>query len=176
MTLIVLLETNSFLRLKKITKETSPEPEPPKKIKQAKSEKKTEIEVLNPKATPVRSARLVSGVRLTFVPLGSQASVDHSSEADDEDEEDLEPIPDLTPALLEFSNIPLHQFEQSFKFIQSHPRQVMLPDSYDRLVIGGFRAAVKGRTKYAKQCVHQALVIQYSEKLGKDGVGRFFKR
>ena len=29
---------------------------------------------------------------------------------------------------------------------------------------------------HAKQCVHQALLIQYCRQLGKDGVGLFFKR
>lgn len=52
----------------------------------------------------------------------------------------------------------------------------MVPDAYDMLVIAGFRAAVRGRPKYARQCVHQALLVQYCEKLGKDGVQLFFKR
>ena len=39
-----------------------------------------------------------------------------------------------------------------------------------------FTAAGKGQEKFAKQCVHQALIIQYSAKLGRDGVALFFKR
>lgn len=34
----------------------------------------------------------------------------------------------------------------------------------------------KGKSKYAKQCVHQALLIQYCRQLGKDGISVFFKR
>jgi len=33
-----------------------------------------------------------------------------------------------------------------------------------------------GNDTYAKQCVHQALLIQYCRQLGKDGVALFFKR
>jgi cell division cycle protein 37 len=35
---------------------------------------------------------------------------------------------------------------------------------------------MEGHAKAAKQCVHQALLIQYCRQLGKDGVGLFFKR
>lgn len=100
----------------------------------------------------------------------------HQEEADDDDDDDPERIPDLSPTLLQFSQIPIGHFEQSFKFIQGHARQVMASGTYDQLVIAGFRAAVKGKKKYAKQCVHQALLVQYCEKLGKDGVQLFFKR
>lgn len=77
---------------------------------------------------------------------------------------------------MEFTKIPPGDFEQSYKFIQSHPRDVMRPGTYDQLVIAGFRASVKGEDTYARQCVHQALIVQYCEKLGRDGVGLFFKR
>ncbi|KAG8871476.1 hsp90 co-chaperone Cdc37 [Tulasnella sp. 331] len=143
-----------------VTKEPPPEPATPKNAKA--TSKKTEIEVLNPKASAAAP-----------VPTTNEA-VD-VEEADDEDD-DPERIPDLTPTLLEFSHIPLGQFEQSFTFIQGHARQVIATGTYDQLVIAGFRAAIKGNKKYAKQCVHQALLIQYCEKLGKDGVRLFFKR
>ena len=52
----------------------------------------------------------------------------------------------------------------------------MQEDNYDKLVLAGFRAAMAGKKKYAKQCVHQALVVQYCAKLGRDGVSLFFKR
>ncbi|KAG9009534.1 hsp90 co-chaperone Cdc37 [Tulasnella sp. JGI-2019a] len=140
-----------------VTKEPPPEPTAPKK-KKAKAATTTEIEVLNPKASP------------------AAATTEEAANADDDEDDEDDRIPDLTPTLLEFSQIPLGQFEQSFRFIQSHARQVMAPGTYDQLVIAGFRAAVKGKKKYAKQCVHQALLVQYCEKLGKDGVQLFFKR
>lgn len=60
--------------------------------------------------------------------------------------------------------------------MQAHPKEFKREGIYDELVIGGFRAAIRGEKKYAKQCIHQALIIQYCDKLGKDGVSLFFKR
>jgi len=144
-----------------ITKEPAPEPEKEAKATRKPATKKPEIEVLNPN-------RPSHGDRQPTAPA--------DDDGDDDDDDDPERIPDLSPKLLEFSQIPVHDFERSYKFIQNHPREVMRPGSYDELVIAGFRAAVKGRNEYAKQCVHQALLIQYSEKLGRDGVQLFFKR
>ena len=33
-----------------------------------------------------------------------------------------------------------------------------------------------GKDAYARQCVHQGLLLQYCNKLGRDGIGLFFKR
>jgi len=42
--------------------------------------------------------------------------------------------------------------------------------------VEAFDAQMENKPKYAKQCVHQALLIQYCRQLGRDGVGLFFKR
>lgn len=42
--------------------------------------------------------------------------------------------------------------------------------------MAAFTAQSDGKPKYAKQCVHQSLLLQYCDKLGKDGVAVFFKR
>jgi len=52
----------------------------------------------------------------------------------------------------------------------------VVPGASDALLVSAFRAQKEGKSKYAKQCVHQSLVLQYGEKLGKDGVQLFFKR
>ena len=46
----------------------------------------------------------------------------------------------------------------------------------DALLVAGFRAQGQNQPKYAKQCIHQSLLLQYCEKLGRDGVGVFFKK
>ena len=107
-------------------------------------------------------------------PASSSKPAD-DADADDEDDDD-ERIPDLTPTLFEFTKIRLGDFEKSYKFIQDHSREVMLPGVYNQLVIAGFRAAVKKDFPYARQCVHQGMIVQYCEKLGRDGPGLFFKR
>ncbi|KAG6868974.1 hypothetical protein C0993_006496 [Termitomyces sp. T159_Od127] len=134
-----------------------PEPEPIPHAKFDKGKEKiktttTEYEVLNPKAAASTSA----------------------DKNEDEDEDD-ETLPDLTPSLEAFSKIPLRAYDKSFEFIQSH-RDVIVPGASDALLVAAFRAQSAGKTKYAKQCVHQSLLLQYCEKLGTDGVRVFFRK
>ena len=114
----------------------------------------TTIEVLNPKAAE---------------PSTSGAP---TAEPEVEDEEGL---PELTPSLEAFSKIRLGDYQKSFEFIQQH-RDVYVPGASDALLVAAFTAEGDGKSKYAKQCVHQSLLIQYCEKLGRDGVGVFFKK
>ncbi|KAF9013206.1 hypothetical protein BDQ17DRAFT_1386816 [Cyathus striatus] len=86
-----------------------------------------------------------------------------------------EELPELTPTLEAFSKLPLKGYEKSFEFIQAH-RDVVVPGASDALLVAAFKAQSDGKSKYAKQCVHQSLLLQYCEKLGPDGVGIFFKK
>ncbi|KAG8891784.1 hsp90 co-chaperone Cdc37 [Tulasnella sp. 403] len=151
---------DGFSRTSVVKEEPAPQPPHPTK---KKTKTTTEIEVLNPGAPPAAV--------LSNLPPPAQIP---SATIESEDDDDR--IPDLSATMLEFSKIPLGQFERSYKFIQHHPREIMFPGAYDQMVIAGFRAAVKGEKKYAKKCVHQALIIQYCEKLGRDGVKLFFQR
>ncbi|KAN0139805.1 Cdc37 N terminal kinase binding domain containing protein [Lactarius tabidus] len=132
-------------------------PEPAPVIK-TKSTSKTHIEVLNPASTPSEPS----------------ASASTSMAPDDNGDEDAE-LPHMTPALEEFAKLPLWSFEKLWLYIQNH-REVVVPGASDALLVSAFRAQRDGKSKYAKQCVHQSLVLQYGEKLGKDGVQLFFKR
>lgn len=125
------------------------------KKKEKTTEKTTTIEVLNPKA----------GGSSSSAPVQEEAS-------DDEDDNDL---PELTPSLEAFSKIAVGDYDKSFEFIQKH-RDVYVPGASDALLVAAFTAQGDGKTKYARQCVHQSLLIQYCEKLGRDGVGLFFKK
>lgn len=81
----------------------------------------------------------------------------------------------MTPNLIAFSKIPLRDYEKSFHFIQDH-RDVYVEGASDALLVAAFTAENRGESAYAKQCVHQSLLLQYCEKLGPDGVRLFFKR
>jgi cell division cycle protein 37 len=116
----------------------------------------TEIEVLNPSAV-------------------ASSTPTAAADNDDEEEEEEEGLPEITPALVEFSKIPLKEYEKSFEYIQHH-REVYVPGASDALLVAAFRAQGQDKPKYAKQCIHQSLLLQYCEKLGKDGVGIFFKK
>jgi cell division cycle protein 37 len=115
----------------------------------------TEIEVLNP---------------------GAAASSTPSATANEDENDDEEgELPELTPALVAFSKIPLRAYDKSFEYIQQH-REVYVPGASDALLVAAFRAQSQNKPKYAKQCIHQSLLLQYCEKLGADGVGVFFKK
>ncbi|KAG6890595.1 hypothetical protein C0995_006571 [Termitomyces sp. Mi166 len=143
----------------------APPPPEPKPLPHAKFDKgkektkstTTEYEVLNPKA------------------VAASTSADDDDDEDEDEDEDDETLPDLTPSLEAFSKIPVRAYEKSFEFIQSH-RDVIVPGASDALLVAAFRAQSAGKSKYAKQCVHQSLLLQYCEKLGKDGVRVFFRK
>lgn len=50
----------------------------------------------------------------------------------------------------------------------------MVPGAWGTLLLAAFWALKEGKSKYAKQCVHQSKVLEYIEKLGNDGVRLFF--
>ncbi|KAF9468496.1 hsp90-like protein [Collybia nuda] len=136
-----------------------PKPEPPPvpitKIDKGKK-KTTEIEVLNPKG-------ILSAQGDPKVPADSVLS------------EDDDALPELTPSLVEFSKIPVRAYDKAFQFIQTH-RDVVVSGASDALLVAAFRAQSDGKAQYAKQCVHQSLLLQYCEKLGGDGVRVFFRK
>ncbi|KAG6377067.1 Cdc37 N terminal kinase binding-domain-containing protein [Boletus reticuloceps] len=117
----------------------------------------TTYEVLNPAASSSHAAAVPS-------------AADISNE--DEQEEEL---PELTPSLARFSRLPLWDYAQSFALIQNN-RDVVVPGASDALLVAAFQAETDGRGKYAKQCVHQSLLLQYCNKLGRDGVRLFFQK
>lgn len=123
------------------------------------------IEVLNPKGKEKAAEASTS----------ASTSATATATVDYDDDDDNEPLPELTPALTEFAQLPMGNFEVAFKFIQSH-HEVFVPGATDALLLAGFRAQMKGQSKYAKQCVNRSLMLQYCEKLGRDGVAIFFQR
>lgn len=107
---------------------------------------------------------------MAIPPIAAPISVEEESDDDDEDA-----IPELTSNLRAFSKISFGDYERSWKFIQNH-RDVYVPGATDALLYEAFAAERRGQKKYAKQCVHQGLLLQYCEKLGQDGVSIFFRR
>ena len=133
-------------------KKEAPKSKPKKEKTKAK---KQEIEVLNAGAS------------------SSAGAGPSSSTADADSSDDEEGVPELSATLEAFSKLPLRGYEKSWEFIQNH-RAVFVPGASDALLVAGFRAQNQGNAKYAKQCVHQSLLIQYCEKLGGDGPRLFF--
>ncbi|PKS10348.1 hypothetical protein jhhlp_002099 [Lomentospora prolificans] len=82
---------------------------------------------------------------------------------------------EASPTAKEFSRIPISDYRRSFDFITAHP-EILAEKESDGLLVEAFDASLEGNEQYARQCVHQALLLQYCRALGKDGVPLFFKR
>ncbi len=97
------------------------------------------------------------------------------AEADIEDETPEEG--DIQPTALgkEFAKIKPGDYRAYLQFIREHPA-VLAERETDGLLVEAFNSQMDGKEKYARQCVHQALLLQYCRQLGPDGVGLFFKR
>ncbi|MCJ1337309.1 hsp90 co-chaperone Cdc37 [Bachmanniomyces sp. S44760] len=75
----------------------------------------------------------------------------------------------------QFAKIKMGDYKADLEFISKHG-DVVKERETDGLLIEGFNAQMDGKAGYAKQCVHQALLLQYCRSLGPDGVRLFFKR
>lgn len=75
----------------------------------------------------------------------------------------------------QFSRIPMNDYRRSYEFITAHPH-ILAEKESDGLLVEAFDASLENKEDFARQCVHQALLLQYCRALGKDGVPLFFKR
>ena len=146
-----------------VTKEKEKEQPKPKPKAEA-------VEVLNPgslKKNPLK--RLDSDGQTS----GADADVDEPGPVEDtkNDEENIDP----TELGKKFAKIKIGSYRECLSFISEH-REVVAERETDGLLMEAFNAQTEGKAAYAKQCVHQALLLQYCRSLGKDGVGLFFKR
>ena len=93
-----------------------------------------------------------------------------AKESGDDDEEI-----DASPTARQFANIKVGEYRDSSNFLSAHP-EILTEKETDGLLVLAFDAQLEGREDYARQCVHQALLLQYCRALGRDGVALFFKR
>lgn len=133
------------------------------KKKPAKKEKIQAVEVLNPKALANQNPTALGESS------GADADIDEPEAADDE--EDIE----ASETGKKFAAIKMGDYRSCLQFISAHPH-VLAEKETDGLLVMAFNSAIAGAQEAAKQCVHQALLLQYCRALGKDGVGMFFKR
>lgn len=103
-------------------------------------------------------------------------AVSSGAEADEEDgpgddEAEIKP----TALAKEFAKIKIGDYNACMQFITKH-REILTERKTDELLMEAFDAQLAGKEGYARQCVHQGLLLQYCRSLGYDGVGLFFKR
>lgn len=138
--------------------------------KQQTAPAKTEPELLNPGA--VKRDPLLRPD--TGESSGAEADVeDATGEVDDDSVE-------ASPLGKQFASIPTTDYRASHDLILKHP-QLLKEKESDGLLVEAFNSELDGKSKYARQCVHQALLLQYCRSLnvgnaGGDGVSMFFKR
>lgn len=158
--------------------------EPPKSTSTTKPQKKAkeakETELLNPKAGLASNAREQLQRADSPVSSGAEADVEddnlltHGQEEQDEDDEDS--ALKLSPEGKAFARIKVGDFKASLDYIGKHYDDIVNEKTQEALLGEAFEVQLKGQERYAKQCVHQSLLIQYCRNLGRDGVGVFFKR
>lgn len=144
------------------------------KPKVAEKPRPETVEVLNPGSLKRDSLK-----RLDSAGQSSGAEADVEDEIkdpskvleDDDDEENIKPS-ELGKA---FAKIKMGDYKKCLQFI-SENHEVVKERETDGLLVEGFNAQMDGKSDYAKNCVHQALLLQYCRSLGRDGVGLFFKR
>ncbi|PQE04549.1 Hsp90 co-chaperone Cdc37 protein [Rutstroemia sp. NJR-2017a BVV2] len=146
-----------------VSKSDAKAPEPKKAP--AKKEKVQAVEVLNPHALANQD-----GSKQAEQSSGADADVDDSIE-DDDDEGEVE----ASELGKKFAQIKMGDYRACLQYISANP-SVLAERETDGLLVMAFNTAIQGKDDFARQCVHQALLLQYCRALGKDGVGLFFKR
>jgi len=141
-----------------------------KASKSSTSTKKVErVEALNPAALKRDALSAMDG----GVSSGAEADIEEAEDkhSTNDDDEHIEP----TKLGKEFSKIKIGDYRACLQYISEHPAVVAERET-DGLLVEAFNSQLAGKAEHARQCVHQALLLQYCRSLGRDGVGLFFKR
>ena len=117
-----------------------------------KGEPSTQVELLNP----------------SFDPSGGANKGEEVSASNDDEVE-------ASPEGKKFAQIKATDLSASASFISQNPH-ILAEKETDGILVLAFDAALERKYELARQCVHQALLLQYCRSLGRDGVGLFFKR
>ncbi|KAI9767907.1 MAG: hsp90 co-chaperone Cdc37 [Geoglossum simile] len=126
--------------------------------KETQTDKTKSVELLNPQG--VEKGESSSGA---------------GADAEDADKDSIDEHIEPSKIGKEFAKIKIGDYKACLNFISENP-SVVAEKETDGLLIEAFNSQIEGQDEYARQCVHQALLLQYCRQLGKDGVGLFFKR
>ena len=135
------------------------------------SKKEKKVELLNPNTTPRDTLKHTQD---DAVSSGAEVDIEDGSlakQGDSDSDTDIQP----TPLGQAFAKIKLGDYRSCLEFISKNP-SIVAERETDGLLVEAFHAQMDGKDTYARQSVHQALLLQYCNKLGRDGIGLFFKR
>ncbi|KAF9890900.1 hsp90 co-chaperone Cdc37 [Aspergillus nanangensis] len=120
------------------------------------------------------SSQQTSSVELLNPNAGASTSSQQVGAADDDEEVDPEDMK-ASDLAKRFAKIPRDDYRTLLQFISEHPAIVAEKET-DGLLVEAFNSQMAGNDDYARQCVHQGLLLQYCRSLGRDGISLFFKR
>ncbi|KAK9341368.1 Cdc37 Hsp90 binding domain-containing protein [Lipomyces starkeyi] len=148
----------------RVSKAKLPEPVPSTSLK-GKGKQVQEIEVLN---SPSVSS---SENKQSEEPdAGDEADDEREASGEDEDEEYK-----ISPMAEEFAAIRMGDYQKCLEFIGKHPH-IVSEEEADGILFEAFGKEMAGKHTAAKRHVHNALLLQYSARLGQDGVTVFFRK
>lgn len=101
----------------------------------------------------------------------SSSPASGSKDGGGDDDEEIS----ASPLARQFAQIKSAEYRDSLAFLSQHP-EILTEKETDGLLVLAFDAQLENRADYARNCVHQALLLQYCRALGRDGVNLFFKR
>lgn len=135
-------------------------------------------------------------------PSAAQTHVVEATSANPEQGQEEDTIHEATPEMIEFAKLPssippgfsmeasqlppsfpikalnMDAFEKAYEFLKAHPRLVkgQSNQAVDSLLLTAFESQGKAQDDLARRSVEKALLLQYCNKLGPDGVRLFFQR
>ncbi|CAL5872437.1 uncharacterized protein PFLUO_LOCUS6701 [Penicillium psychrofluorescens] len=120
---------------------------------------------------PAASTSKQDSVELLNPGAGAGNQVSTSVDEDDDDPANVE----VSELAKRFAHLKTGDYKAYLKFISENP-EVVAEKETDGLLVEAFNSQMKGQEAYARQCVHQGLLLQYCRSLGRDGVQMFFTR
>ncbi|GFF26680.1 hsp90 co-chaperone Cdc37 [Aspergillus udagawae] len=106
--------------------------------------------------------------------LNPRAVQNDEPKADDNEQVDPEDVK-ASDLAKKFARINRNDYRTLLQFISEHP-EIVAEKETDGLLVEAFNSQMEGKEEYARQCVHQGLLLQYCRSLGRDGISLFFKR
>ncbi|KAK9247528.1 Cdc37 N terminal kinase binding-domain-containing protein [Lipomyces tetrasporus] len=142
----------------RVSKAKSPEPSVSTSHK-GKGKQVKEIEVLNSPSASSSEKK-----------PSEEPDAEQETSGGDEDEEYK-----TSPIAQEFAAIKMGDYQKCLDFIGKHPN-VVSEEEADGILFDAFGKEMAGNHAAAKRHVHNALLLQYCARLGKDGVTMFFRK
>ncbi|KAJ5513075.1 hypothetical protein N7463_002627 [Penicillium fimorum] len=122
-----------------------------------------------------KKEKAVAKTKESSVELLNPGAGSSTAKADDESDDDDPADIEISPLAKKFAQLKPGDYSAYLQFISAHP-DIVAEKETDGLLVEAFNSQLKGKDAYARQCVHQGLLLQYCRSLGRDGIQLFFTR